>query len=407
MTSNGSPQSRGRAAAAGVIAAVAVVAVVGAAALVVGSAVAMARTVVTPPKRKVTDVRVVAVDGHAHTVVLNETPDTIVDGEYSLWFDGDAGHARIGTIIARAPGTVTRRLLAVDSGELAAGRIGRIGAWFHTDPAEFDLPYHDVEVPTPLGAAPAWLFPAATETGRWVIQVHGRGVRREEGLRAVAPFRDRGYTSLLISYRNDTVAPPSPDGLYALGGMEWIDVESAIHFALDHGARELVLMGWSMGGALVLQTLARSRMAAFVRGVVLDSPVIDWVTTLEYHAELASVPGPVRRLALALLGSRLSRILTRQAQPIDFDALDFVARAEELDVPVLLLHSDDDGYVPSGPSTALAALRSDIVTYRRWTTARHTRLWNYDPDRWRADITEWLDLLGAGPSLNAQRGTRH
>ena len=51
-------------------------------------------------------------------------------------------------------------------------------------------------------------------------------------------FHEQGYiTSLLISYRNDTDAPNSADGLYALGGIEWLDVEAAIRYALENGAR--------------------------------------------------------------------------------------------------------------------------------------------------------------------------
>src|SRR5690606_37187059 len=99
----------------------------------------------------------------------------------------------------------------------------------------------------------------------------------------VPVFHRAGYTSLLISYRNDGDAPSSADHRYGLGDTEWRDVESAIRFALDSGARDVVLMGWSMGGATVLQTLTRSTFATAIRGVVLDSPVVDWVTTLQYQ----------------------------------------------------------------------------------------------------------------------------
>ena len=66
-------------------------------------------------------------------------------------------------------------------------------------------------------------------------------------------------------------------------------------------------------------------------------------------------------------------------------------RARELDVPILILHSDDDGFVPSTASRALAVARPDIVTYEAFEVARHTKLWNYDRDKWEGAISRWLD----------------
>jgi pimeloyl-ACP methyl ester carboxylesterase len=70
--------------------------------------------------------------------------------------------------------------------------------------------------------------------------------------------------------------------------------------------------------------------------------------------------------------------------------LDFVRRSAELHVPILLMHSDDDAFIPSTASRALAKARPDIVTLEAFTGAGHTRLWNYDPARWNAAIRGWL-----------------
>src|SRR5690606_32884091 len=151
------------------------------------------------------------------TVVLERTPDAGLPGSYSLWFDGGRGHARLGEVAASTGETVTRRVAGVDFGDLSRARRGRLGGWFYLGPRELGYPYSNVEIPTTVGDAPAWLIPAAADTGRWVLQVHGRAVQRSEGLRAVPVFREHGYTSLLISYRNDGDAPPSDDGRYGLG----------------------------------------------------------------------------------------------------------------------------------------------------------------------------------------------
>lgn len=383
----GSRWSRAAGVAAIVAGALAAAAVTTAAVL----SVVAARMVVMPPKRREEDVRIL---GHDEaTVTLSATIDSLTPGRYSLWFSQETGHARVGEILAHDDETVTRELLGVDHGDLRAARRGRLAGWYFLSPNDLGYPYRDVQVATELGPAPAWLIPAAEHTDRWVIQVHGRAVRRQEALRAVPVFRDAGFTSLLVSYRNDGDAPRSPDGRYALGDSEWRDVEAAMRFALDHGARQIVLMGWSMGGATVLQALTRSALSDAVIGVALDSPVVDWVTALHFQAALNRLPRVVGIGALTLLASAWARPLTGSAQPIDFARMDLVARARELDRPILLLHSEDDGYVPATASKALAVARPDLVWFEEFTTARHTKLWNYDPARWNGVIERWLARL--------------
>jgi alpha-beta hydrolase superfamily lysophospholipase len=353
----------------------------------------VARTVLIPPSRREDDVRIRALDLRAGRITLSATGDSVLPGEYSFWFSGDTGHARVGQIISVSRLGVIRELLSVDFGDLVNARRGRFSGWYWLSPRALGLPYENVVVPTPLGPAPAWFLPADGETDRWVIQVHGRAVRRAETLRGVAPFRDAGYHSLLVSYRNDGEAPRSADYRYALGEREWIDVDAAMAYAIARGAREVVLMGWSMGGATVLQALTRSPRAALVTGVVLESPVVDWIATLDFQAKMRRLPSAVRWGVFTLIRSRWGRIVTGLAEPLDFERMDFVTRATELDRPILLLHSVDDGFVPATASSALASARPDIVTFEEFTIARHTKLWNYDRTRWEDAIRNWLDQL--------------
>lgn len=354
--------------------------------------VIFARTVVTPPTSRAEDVEILSND--EDTVTLSANLDSLTPGRYSLWFGRDSGHARVGEILSYTPDTVTRQLLGVDFGDLDHAKRGRFSGWFYLSPTQLGLPFSDVEIDTELGAAPAWLVPAAGPSARWMIGVHGRAVRRQETLRSVPVFHGAGYTSLLVSYRNDGDAPRTPDNRYALGDTEWRDVEAAMQYAVENGAREIVLMGWSMGGATVLQAVTRSPLAKFVRGIVLESPVVDWVSALKFQGILNKLPKPLDRGVLGLLSQKWAGFLTGQATPIDLKRLDFVRRADELRMPILLLHSDDDGYIPVDAPKALAAARPDIVTFEEFTTARHTKLWNYDGDRWTAAIDRWLQKLG-------------
>lgn len=95
---------------------------------------------------------------------------------------------------------------------------------------------------------------------------------------------------LALAYRGDVGAPPSPDGLHHFGETEWRDVDAAVRYALDHGARQVVLLGWSTGATMALRTAALSGVRERIAGLVLDSPVLSWETTLRALAAARRTP---------------------------------------------------------------------------------------------------------------------
>lgn len=352
----------------------------------------VARRVVTPARTRIRESDVLAIDAENATITLGTNLDTRLPGRYGLFYGTPERYLRLGGIVGSVGQTVTRRLESEVDGLPASGPATFSG-WYYRQPEELGLDYSEIAVDTPLGDAPAWLFPAEHDSGRWVIIVHGRGTTRSECLRAVPVWRDAGYTSLLVSYRNDGDAPPSTDGLYGLGDTEWRDVDAAIDEAVSRGATDIVLMGWSMGGTIAVQAALRSDKADLVRGIVLESPVLDWGRVLKLQAHATRVPGPLRSAAISAISNSWGRGLTGLDTAVDFPGLDIVSRADELTTPILVLHSDDDGFVPSSGSHELAAARPDLVTFEPFTGARHTKLWNYDEERWTAAIQHWAAAL--------------
>lgn len=228
--------------------------------------------------------------------------------------------------------------------------------------------------------------------------VHGRGTKRTEGIRAVSTARSLGMTSLMISYRNDGDAPAAQDGRYGLGTTEWQDVEAAVAYALEQGATEVVLFGWSMGGAVCLQLVDRSELAASaVAAMVLDGPVINWIDVLAHQAKANRLPEASGRLGQWLMSNKAGRWATGLAAPLDLKAMNWVARAEQLRVPTLILHSEDDDFVPLGPSVELAAKAPQLVSFVRFRQARHTREWNVDPEKWHRAVSIWLSAVLTSP----------
>lgn len=383
-----------------------------AAAGVSGLAAFFVRRVVTPVHERPDDVRVLAVDlegagPDGPVVTVTADAQTRARGRYVLLLDGGRRAAQVGEVVREDRGAVVRELLTVPDGGLAPGPARWSGTVHVGDPTTaLGLAHEDVRVATPLGGMPAWFVPAAARGRRdraeapdgsagrqgdvWAVLVHGRGATREECLRAVPLLHRLGLPCLVPAYRNDADAPAEAAGHYGLGDTEWLDVEAAVLHALDHGAREVVLVGWSMGGAIVLQLATRSWTADRVRAVVLDSPVVDWRDVLEHAARQNRLPWAAGRLGIAMLARPEARALLGVSAPIDIARLDWVVRADELRLPVLLLHAADDDVVPIGPSRRLAAARPDLVVFRDFPGAQHTKEWNTDPERWEREVARFL-----------------
>jgi pimeloyl-ACP methyl ester carboxylesterase len=200
---------------------------------------------------------------------------------------------------------------------------------------------------------------------------------------------DQGYTSLVVSYRNDGEGPHHGSGRSTLGATEVDDVDAAIQYAVRHGAQQIVLFGWSMGAQIALQLATRPQHQQVIAGLVLESPVLDWVAAIKANCARAGLPAAAGLLALPWLAAPfLARAIGLPAC-IPLRDLDWIARAHELAVPTLILYGKDDDSAPAAVSRELAVLRPDLVQLELFD-AEHTSTWNSDRDRWRSTVATWL-----------------
>jgi len=326
-----------------------------------------------------------AVSAARITLAPSETSER--PGYYGLSWQG--GHAIVGPIETDGANSVTRRLSDV-RGYLAPGtEAGFETSVYAGNPRQtLDLPYRSVAVPDSLGPMPAWLvpgihardaIPGASNT--WAIVVHGHNDSREAGLRIAPALRRAGLPSLLISYRNDLGAPDSPDDLYHLGETEWQDLAAATRYALHHGAHQIVLIGYSMGGALIAQFMQRSPLADRVSALVLDGPALSWKSIFEFNAEQMGLPG-----AFAL---PVEWTIDARIDP-DWSSLDALQHPDDFQLPVLLFHGIDDSVVSIEDSDEFAAELGKWVTYYRVPKADHTQEWNVDPRLYEQRLRRFL-----------------
>lgn len=308
----------------------------------------------------------------------------LLEGGHFLRYGG----AREGdcVIAPTAAQTVTREVLEVVEGDPPTGvpLAARFDEYvFLSDPSDAGLEVEEVIVDTELGPAEAWFVGGDRRT--WVIFVHGRTSTRGETLRLMGPVSSAGYPSLSITYRNDFAGgPEGPDGVSHFGAEEWRDLRSAVTYAREEGAEQVVLVGYSQGASLVSFYL-REEGSAHVAGVVLDSPLLDLPETLVLQAQRRNIPGPL--IGPILFGTR---VLAQLRAGVDVRAVRHVDALAELDVPVLLIHGDADDFVPVGPSDELAARAGDGLIYERIEGAGHVEGWNTDQQRYVGAVLDFL-----------------
>lgn len=334
------------------------------------------------------DMQVLAIDGGE--ITLEVTPLTGNPGAWDhegVWgVRWNGGYGQIGPIIQLTDTDVVRPF-TVFFGELRPGDHVRLeGMAFPENPlVAFGIPFQQVQYQSDLGAFNAWYVEGARDT--WVVFVHGRNVTPKEGLRILPTLVELGYPVLMITYRNDEGMPANPDGLLRYGQAEWQDVEGAVQYALDQGADDVVVAGFSMGGATVVNFLYQSALADNVQGVILDAPMMNFNKTIDLGVEQRGYPIIVAAIAKAFGQMRFG---------VDWGALDYLKKADQLKSPVLLFHGDVDQTVPVSTSDILAAARPDLVTYVRVPGALHVGSWNRDSQRYEAAVRDFLEGLESG-----------
>ncbi|MDA1280623.1 MAG: alpha/beta fold hydrolase, partial [Chloroflexi bacterium] len=335
-------------------------------------------------------VSVVGVDGGTITLrqlIQAEEEEHLATS--AVWgVSGGESYGQLGVVLSESNGEVTREFTPL-IGEFVVGQevLLERTAFPHDPFAAHAIAYEEVVIPGPLGGLGAWhISPtsAAREPELWAVLVHGRTSNRETSLKILDDLARLGVHSLTIDYRNDVGAPSSESGYYDFGVTEWEDVEAAVGYAVENGAASIILVGYSMGGGIVVNFQLKSDLAKHTAGMILDAPMLDFGKTVDFGAKNRSVPKPITRVAKFFAQIRFG---------IDWRALDYLSRVDEIDVPVLLIHGDTDDTVPVETSVRFAEKSPDLVDLHRFTEAGHVESWNYEPARYEQLLAEFVSRI--------------
>ncbi|MFJ8787117.1 alpha/beta hydrolase [Streptomyces sp. NPDC102476] len=337
----------------------------------------------------------------AGRITLTRDLAALRPGTYGL--AGDASHAVVGPVLAaeqHSADTVVRRLERVTHGTLEPGdKVWLTPNTYVGNPRSvLGLDHTDVEIPGELGTLPAWFVPGTRDT--WVIAVHGLGTTREHAMNLMEFLHRLGFPVLAPTHRGDAGAPRPPDGLNHFGDTEWRDLDAAMAFAVGHGARRLVLHGWSTGATMALRAAAQSDLRDRVRGLVLDSPVLSWERTLRALAAARHTPGVLLPLAVraaqgrtGLPSDHFGLYADRTVPYADHENRTDDMGPDRPPPPTLIFHGPDDTIAPWDLSRHLAGTHPDRIALHTVRQAPHAAMWNADPSGYEEALRRFLTPL--------------
>lgn len=246
-------------------------------------------------------------------------------------------------------------------------------------PAAYDLPARSVTFSSSGDRTrlSGWWIPAATPGAPAVILVHGFSNNRlihGRGLPLARVLHTEGYSVLLFEMRGHGSSERRP---VTFGMAEQEDVAGAVAFVRTQGAGQVVLYGFSTGGAAALLAAATDPAIA---AVIADSvyPDFDELLTLRVKAR-----GYAQYLAACF--SLLSGYDPASTAPAD-------AVARLAPRPVLIIHGTDDRVIPVAQSRVLygAAAENPRAELLIVPGARHTHGYETDPASYVARVMRFL-----------------
>lgn len=199
-------------------------------------------------------------------------------------------------------------------------------------PSNFSLDYEDATLRTTDGLSlSAWYVPSKTPTDAAVLVLHGYPADKGDILPRAAFLADR-YNLLFIDFR---YFGKSSGNYTSAGPKEIEDALAGIAFLKAKGNERVAVYGFSMGAAVALMTLDRTKDVA---AVVAEAP----------YANLRLVSEEPYRY-LGPLRSTCAWVMTAAAQSLlklDLSQVSPERAAERSTVPVLLVHAREDKVIP-------------------------------------------------------------
>ena len=247
-------------------------------------------------------------------------------------------------------------------------------------PKSIGLKYENVTIQSQEGHdLYGWWIPHPTPRAT-IVFAHGYGKNREQSdlpLKELMPeFHEQGYQFLTFDFRASGI---SEGDRVTVGVKEQADLKAAIEYAQGRAQGPIVLYGISMGAATALATADDHNVAA----IIADSPFSDLrdylETNLPVWSDLPNFPF-----------TPVIMTVTPWFTGLDADDVQPIEDIENIEAPILLIHSKDDDAIPVGESELLAGVREDVEL---WVTDNGGHVGSYRSfqEEYRQRIFDFLE----------------
>ena len=226
---------------------------------------------------------------------------------------------------------------------------GQVSEGVFTPMSVSQMEYDEVFYDSDFSTYPAYITGEGDEG--WVIFIHGfRGDHRRQtfALLRAKELDEIGWKSMIIAYRNGDGMKQDPSGMYLYGATEWVDLDGAIDYAINNGAKKVVLFGISGGGGPEASWIMNTNEPEKVDGFIYEAPTFNFIESVKVNGQARFPWLPVSLFDYFIWLSEIRF-------GIDFDSMDFRYDLIDSQIPALLFHGDDDEWVPVSMSDFIAS----------------------------------------------------
>jgi hypothetical protein len=219
------------------------------------------------------------------------------------------------------------------------------------------------------------------------ICVHGyRGTPARDFCGGAPMLMEMGYNVLAIEQRG---TGESEGHTITFGVRESKDVKGWVDYAVRRFGSDIkiCLIGISMGGTSVLMAAAED-LPDNVKGISADCPFDSPIAIIKnVGAKNLHIPG-----FIAGAGARLSALLFGHFRLGKMTAADGAAASK---VPILLIHGEEDRFVPEYMSRRIAEANPEMVTRVTFPGAGHGISYLVDEERYKKITGDFLQKIFA------------